>query len=148
MHTIYHQIGVRASAKEVYDSLTSAAGIAGWWSSDVDGSPQQEDSLFGLGFGTARMEMRVVQLDKPNKVVWQCTQGDPQWENTKIEFHLSYDTAHKQTILDFLHKDWADDSSLLRHCSTKWAVYMLSLKDLLEKGEGNPYPQDVAVNHT
>jgi hypothetical protein len=33
------------------------------------------------------------------------------------------------------------------HCSTKWAVFLLSLKDLLEKDKGQSAPDDVAVNH-
>jgi hypothetical protein len=36
---------------------------------------------------------------------------------------------------------------MLPHCSTKWAVFMLSLKELLEKGKGHPAPDDIEINH-
>jgi hypothetical protein len=33
------------------------------------------------------------------------------------------------------------------HCSMKWATFMLSLKDLLEKGKGRPSPNDLHINY-
>ena len=32
------------------------------------------------------------------------------------------------------------------HCTTKWAVYMVSLKSLLETGKGAPNPHDVRLH--
>lgn len=36
----------------------------------------------------------------------------------------------------------------MHHCSTKWATFLLSLKDLVENGESRPEPRDtkIAVN--
>jgi hypothetical protein len=36
----------------------------------------------------------------------------------------------------------------MHHCSTKWATFLLSLKDLVENGKGRPEPRDtkIAVN--
>jgi len=36
----------------------------------------------------------------------------------------------------------------MHHCSTKWATFLLSLKDYVERGEGRPEPRDtkIAVN--
>ena len=33
------------------------------------------------------------------------------------------------------------------HCCTKWAVFLLSLKEAIEKGEGRPYPDDIHIDH-
>jgi len=32
------------------------------------------------------------------------------------------------------------------HCSTKWATFLLSLKDWLERDEGRPVPYDVKIH--
>jgi hypothetical protein len=53
----------------------------------------------------------------------------------------------KQCYVLFSHSGWRRDDGLLPHCSTKWAVFMLSLKDLLEKGKGLPAPNDVEINY-
>ena len=34
----------------------------------------------------------------------------------------------------------------MHHCSTKWAVFLLGLRNWVERGEGRPHPQDVK-NH-
>ena len=41
---------------------------------------------------------------------------------------------------------WAEPVEFLYHCSTKWAVYLLSLKALVETGTGSPSPDDVAIS--
>jgi hypothetical protein len=33
------------------------------------------------------------------------------------------------------------------HCSTKWAVFLMSLKSLLETGTGAPDPRDVKIDN-
>jgi hypothetical protein len=33
----------------------------------------------------------------------------------------------------------------MHHCSTKWATFLLSLRDLIEKAEGRPLPHDVKI---
>jgi len=34
----------------------------------------------------------------------------------------------------------------MHHCSTKWGTYLLSLKQLVETGDGAPYPRDVSID--
>jgi hypothetical protein len=33
----------------------------------------------------------------------------------------------------------------MHHCSTKWATFLLSLKQLLETGKGRPAPDEVKI---
>jgi hypothetical protein len=44
-----------------------------------------------------------------------------------------------------MHRRWLEPSGCLRYCSVKWATYLLSLKRLLEEGDGTPYPRDVRI---
>jgi hypothetical protein len=34
----------------------------------------------------------------------------------------------------------------MHHCGTKWAVFLLSLKSLLETGKGAPAPNDIKLD--
>ena len=138
---------MRAEPHQVYDALTTTAGIAGWWTNQVDGAAETPGGRIGIGFDDTRMEMEVEKLEERRLVIWKCILSHPLWEKTRIEFRLSADEKNNQTLVDFQHTNWTEDGSLFRHCSTKWAVYLLSLKDLVEKGKGAPYPNDVAVNH-
>lgn len=33
----------------------------------------------------------------------------------------------------------------MHHCSIKWATYLMSLKQLIEGGEGAPSPRDLKI---
>jgi hypothetical protein len=34
----------------------------------------------------------------------------------------------------------------MHHCSTKWAIYLMSLKSLAETGTGKPNPNDTHIS--
>ncbi len=36
--------------------------------------------------------------------------------------------------------------AFLAHCSTRWALFMMSIKSCIEIGRGYPYPDDVAID--
>ena len=55
---------------------------------------------------------------------------------TEITFDLS--TDDKQTFIRFRHSCWRETTEFQGHCSMRWAVFLLSLKDLLERGKGRP----------
>jgi hypothetical protein len=63
-------------------------------------------------------------------------QGNNEWEETEITFDLS--TVEKQTFIQFRHSCWRETTDFQGHCSRRWAVFLLSLKDLLEKGKWRP----------
>ena len=50
------------------------------------------------------------------------------------------------TIVLFRHEGWREPVEFMAHCSTKWAVFLMSLKALIESGKGTPAPRDVAVS--
>ena len=50
------------------------------------------------------------------------------------------------TIVLFKHEGWAEPNEFMHHCSTKWGSYLMSLKSLVETGEGAPSPRDVQIS--
>ena len=63
---------------------------------------------------------------------------------TTIDWRLSRSDGF--TIVHFTHEGWAEPVEFLSHCSTKWAVFLLSLKALIETGTGSPSPDDVPIS--
>ncbi len=35
----------------------------------------------------------------------------------------------------------------MHHCSTKWAMFLMSLKAFVETGRGAPFPNDVHISN-
>ena len=43
----------------------------------------------------------------------------------------------------FTHQGWTEPVEFMHHCSTKWGSFLMSLKSLVETGDGAPAPRDV-----
>ena len=148
IYNIRHEVGIKASPEAVYQALTDTKKLAGWWTSDTRGSGSKVGGVLEFWFGDFCQKFEVVELQPDKLVRWKANrkEGIEEWSGTEVAFSLSAD--EKQCYVHFSHSGWRRDSGFLPHCSTKWAVFMLSLKDLLEKGKGQPAPNDVEINHS
>lgn len=146
-YRIRHEVGIKASQEAVYQALTEVKKLAAWWTSDTRGEGTKVGDVLEFWFGDFCQKFEVVKLHPGELVRWKATQKETmeEWAGTEVSFDLSADEA--QCWVAFAHSGWREDTGMFAHCSTKWAVFMLSLKDLLEKGKGRPAPDDVAVNH-
>lgn len=145
-YNILHEVGIKASPEAVYQALTDTRKLAGWWTSDTRGSGSTVGDVLEFWFEEDFCQkFEVTELQPAKLVRWKATEGIEEWGGTEITFSLNPD--EKQCYVLFSHSGWRRDDGLFPHCSTKWAVFMLSLKDLLEKGKGQPAPDDVEINH-
>ena len=62
---------------------------------------------------------------------------------TDLTFQLK--AKKDETVLLFTHAKWKKPTEFMYHCSTKWATFLLSLKNWLERDEGRPAPYDVKI---
>ena len=62
-----------------------------------------------------------------------------------MNFRLTQDGDY--TIVLFEHQGWREPVEFMYHCSTKWGVFLLSLKSLIESGKGAPAPRDVKIDN-
>jgi hypothetical protein len=85
--------------------------------------------------------MEVTRLDPDGQVSWSCVGGADEWVGTKLSFTLT--PKDDDTVVLFTHADWRDPSDFMAHCSARWAYFLLSLKSLVETGNGTPSPEDL-----
>ncbi len=143
MVDILHRVGVLAPGPEkVYEALTTIDGLAGWWTDDTKGSGDLGGTL-EFRFPRGGFDMEVVELRPAERVVWRVVDGPPEWVGTTIEWDLRQEGDW--TIVLFAHRGWKEPVEFMHHCSTKWATYLMSLKSLVETGEGAPAPRDVHI---
>lgn len=146
MANILHRIGIQTSSmNEVYSALTARAGLAGWWTTDTRGEGDQVGNIVLFRFGTDGFDMQVKTLQPPTLVEWEVKDGPQEWIGTTIRFELKQEGDY--VIILFKHLDWKEPVEFMYHCSTKWAVFLMSLKSLVETGKGNPYPTDIKVDN-
>jgi len=77
-------------------------------------------------------------------VQWRVIAGPEEWIGTKIIFELRQ--QGDWTLLFFKHEGWKEPIEFMYHCSTKWGLFLLSLKWLIETGKGAPYPNDIKID--
>jgi uncharacterized protein YndB with AHSA1/START domain len=141
MVDILHRVGIKSSPTEVYAALTTVEGLSGWWVTNTQGKGND----VGAVFHTHHAAMKVVDLNPGKRVLWEVVDGPQEWIGTHVDFNL--DQADGYTIVLFNHQGWKEPVELMHHCSTKWAIFLMSLKSLLETGKGTPYPHDVKIDN-
>lgn len=149
MADIIHRIGIRAPAAKVYDAVATAQGVAGWWTREATATARGEQVdvrfLRHDGAEIGRMEFALRRLDPHRAVHWRMLAGPPEWVGTDVTFELAEDDG--TTILNFGHRNWKEPVEFMAHCSMKWAVFLLSLRELVETGTGRPSPDDVKIDN-
>jgi uncharacterized protein YndB with AHSA1/START domain len=146
MPDILHKVAFKSqSPDQVYTTLATIDGLAGWWTSDTAGDSRPGGTIeFGFQ-GKGVCEVKVLELEPGRRVLWQVVNGPAEWLGTKISFDLKQDGDY--TTVLFKHAGWQAPIEFMHHCSTKWAVFMLSLKSLMETGKGAPMPNDVRIDN-
>lgn len=149
MIDIIHRIGIRAPVADVYQAIASIDGVAGWWTRETTG----EAKIGGVihvrfrdrGVLKGEMDLEVVEQKPGEEVRWRVTAGPPEWIGTDVTFSLSQQEEY--TVLLFGHRNWREAVEFTAHCSMKWATFLLSLRQLVENGEGSPSPDDLKIDN-
>ena len=150
MIDIAHRIGIRAPIAKVYSALATIEGLAGWWTRDTTGHSEPGGSIdfhftSPSGEQVGSMTMAVIALHPGRQVHWRCNAGPQEWIGTDLVFDLSEEGDF--TIVRFGHKNWREAVEFMEHCSMKWAVFLLSLRGLVETGQGRPAPDDLKIDN-
>lgn len=145
MPDILHRVGIRSSPADAFRVLTAREGLAGWWTTDTQGDGKV-GSVIRFRFGErGGFDMKVLELEPRKRVLWQVVDGPKEWIGTRVSFELTQDQDY--TILLFKHLGWKEPVEFMYHCSTKWAIFLMSLKALVETGKGRPFPDDEKIDN-
>jgi uncharacterized protein YndB with AHSA1/START domain len=137
---IIHAIEIHADPKSAFDAISTRAGLASFWTPDVQGDAALGGELtFGFSEAPARLPIRVSGLEQPTKVEWDCPGVFPYWEGTKITWSLA--PSENGTALVFRHTGFPDQEPEYEFGSVSltWAMIVARLKEVVE-GDGEPNP--------
>ena len=148
MPDILHKVGIKSSSlDDAYKALTTVEGLSAWWTTDTRaGSPRgsKVGGVLQFRFGAGGFDMKVLELHPARRVLWQVVDGPEEWIGTRISFDL--EQRGDWTIVLFKHEGWKEPAEFMHHCGTKWGVFLLSLKSLLETGKGAPAPNEIKLD--
>ena len=144
MSDILHRVGIKSSVDETYKALATRDGLAGWWTTNTQGVSNVGEVL-QFRFGAGGFDMKVLELQPARRVLWEVIDGPNEWIGTRISWDLRQDGD--SAIVLFKHEGWKEPVEFMHHCSTKWAIFLMSLKSLVETGKGAPDPNDVKIDN-
>lgn len=150
MVDIVQRVGIKAPAAKVYAALSTIDGLAAWWTQSTTGDANVGGTIAfrfhrPSGEEIGGFDMDVLELTPDAQVRWRVKDGPQEWIGTDIEFTLSRQDDY--TIVRFGHRKWREEGEFMGHCSTKWATFLLSLRDLVETGRGRPAPGDLRIGN-
>src|ERR1700738_1605833 len=144
MADILHRVGIKSSSPNAaYKALNPREGLSAWWTNNTQGE-SKVGGVIQFRFGAGGFDMKVLELHPNKRVLWQVVDGPAEWIGTKVRFDLKQAGDH--AIVLFKHQDWREPVEFMHHCSTKWAMYLMSLKSLVETGKGTANPNDTHIS--
>ena len=138
MKKIIHFARIHAAPETVYRALTTASGLAGWWSTQVKVEGGVGGAITFHFTGDFNPTMQVMQLSKDRNVLWRCVAGHDNWKDNTFIFDLQ--PVNGETGLKFV-QEYAQELSdeVYGTYNFNWGYYLGSLKRLCEEGQGTPF---------
>ena len=140
MKTIHHVLDLDGDAAQVWQALTSQAGLAGWWTDRVDVESTDVDAVVRFVFdGDFNPVMQVVDSLAPQRLVWRCVDGHANWQDNTFTFviaPLSDGRSRLRFTQDYATELSDDDYGVYNF---NWGYYLESLRLLVTSGAGKPF---------
>ena len=147
MVNINHRIGILVPLENVFKAISTEVGIAKWWTESTSLETDNQVRARFLNFEGIELGSMKFEIFKTSEteVKWTFLEGPEEWIGTDVIFDLKKEGEY--AILLFSHSNWKEEVEFKSHCSMKWAIFLLSLKQYTETGKGNPSPEDFKIDN-
>ncbi len=137
MADIFHHFPIKAPLRQVFQAVSSPAGLDAWWTKGSSGEPE-EQSEYMLNFGPEHGWRAVVSRLVPDtEFELELTRAQEDWVGTRVGFAL--EEKDGTTQVRFHHAGWPEANEHYRVSCYCWAMYLRLLKRYVEQGEIVPY---------
>ena len=128
---------INASARKVFDAVSTSTGLDSWWTKTCTGSPA-EGAEYSLGFGPEYDWHAVVTQCIPDSAFEiRLTKADADWQDSRVGFELTEESG--STMVKFQHVGWPEPNEHYWISCLCWTRYLELLKRYVEAGETVPY---------
>ena len=146
MNTIRHRVGIQSSIRNVYDAVHQPEKLQSWWAAAATGSGTV-GSRIELEFpGYPDHVWEIAELAADELVRLRLVSGPEPWHGSELRFELV--DSGDQVFVTLTHTTGPKTPEAARqYFCTKWPMFLVSLKQFLETGQGMPYPDDLKIQH-
>ncbi|WOD43258.1 SRPBCC family protein [Hwangdonia lutea] len=136
-YSIFHNLQIKASSKDVFDAVSQPEHLNNWWTLKSSGKPEL-NSEYNLNFtDDYNWFCKVSKVINNASFHLKMTEADKDWEPTTFGFNL--EQTENGTLVKFSHVNWPENNHHFKHSSFCWAMLLNGLKNYLEKGVIVPF---------
>jgi uncharacterized protein YndB with AHSA1/START domain len=137
---IKHAVFIRAGRERVYDALTTAAGLDGWFTTGafVEARPRGEIRFRWKDWGpdhiTAEDGGPVLEAQRPERFIFQWHPDNPSYATT---VEINFESCDEGTIVqlrEYGYQETSPGRRALLDCATGWGEALTLLKFYVEHG--------------
>ena len=134
---IYHDLYIKASAKEVFDGVSDPEHLNNWWTLKCKGTPEL-GAAYHLYFAPEYDWLgEVTVVNHHSSFHIKMTRSITDWDATTFGFDIE---EWKEGVkLKFSHLGWQYCNDEFRNSSFCWALLLQGLKNYLEQGTIIPF---------
>ena len=137
MAEIHHELKIQAAPERVFEALTTAQGLRGWHSAEVEGDGAPGHTWRFVHTGRPTFRWQVTACSAPTQVAWRCEEGPGDSVGTSVSFRLSK-ADDARTLVELVHTGWPGTHGNFRKCNTYWGVLLHHLRQYVETGTPRP----------
>jgi uncharacterized protein YndB with AHSA1/START domain len=136
---LMHMVTIDSDAGTIYEALTTATGLASFWTADSHAEPRV-GSIARFGFHGPVLEMKVDELAPGKRVRWSTHGGFPEWEGTSVSWEIKPGKDGAQDVV-FNHDGWPGTlpPAELASVNYTWGRIVGRLKKYAETGKPAPF---------
>lgn len=146
MQKTIHFIGAKTTKEDMFRAISTPAGLQKWWATSANGKVEEGETLNLIFNELTTLKFKYDLISPNEKLIITCFDSFKSWDNTQLVFEI--EEKEDQIFLTQTHQNIPDnDIESLSYFSSKWTIYLLSLKQYLETGKGMPYPKELKLYH-
>ncbi|HVH64183.1 MAG TPA: SRPBCC domain-containing protein [Candidatus Dormibacteraeota bacterium] len=136
---LMHLVSIEGDANKIYEALSTAKGLAGFWTPDSHAEPKV-GSIARFGFHGPVLELKIEELTPGKRVRWSTHGGFDAWKGTTVVWEIEPGKNGTHDVL-FSHEGWPDQlpAKDLASVNYTWGRVVGRLKDYVETGKPAPY---------
>jgi hypothetical protein len=136
------------------EAFAAISNVRGWWSGEIDGRTDELGAIFTYRYQDIhRSTQQISELVPGRRVAWHVqdsylnfVEDKTEWNGTDMTFDITPTDSGAE--VRFTHVGLAPDAECFDTCSNAWGFYISgSLRKLIESGQGEPNPREVATEH-
>ena len=138
---LMHMVLIDADENKIYEALSTAKGLASFWTADSHAEPKV-GSTARFGFHGPVLEMTVDELKPGKRVRWSTKGGIPEWNGTTVIWDIkpAKDGGESREVT-FNHEGWPEElpAADLASVNYTWGRIVGRLKKYAETGKPAPF---------